>query len=152
MADIALMKQGTLFANLTDEELKGFADISESSELDSGAIIIEEGSEGDGIYIIEEGQVIVSKSEGDVRSTIVILERGEQFGEMSLIEGAPTSARVSADGAVKLIKIPRGRFMELLENNDKLAAKIFKALAYSLSRRLRATSTDLVTWKPAFDL
>jgi CRP/FNR family cyclic AMP-dependent transcriptional regulator len=152
MADIALLKEGMLFANLTDKELKRFAAISETSDLDSGAIIIEEGAEGDGIYIVEEGQVIVSKSEGEVRSTIVTLERGEQFGEMSLIESAPTSARVSADGAVKLIKIPRNKFMELLEKDYKIAAKVYKALAYSLSRRLRATSSDLVTWKPGFDL
>ena len=151
MANIELLKQGSLFKELTDEELRQFAEIAETKELASDEIIIEEGSEGDALFIVEEGQVVVTKTEGDVRSTIVTLERGEQFGEMSLIEKALTSARVSADGAVTLLKIPRARFLELLEANDRIAAKIYKALAYSLSRRLRQTSADLVTWKPGFD-
>lgn len=151
MADIALLRQGSLFADLADEEIQRFAQISDKIELGSGDIIIEEGAEGDALYIVEDGQVVVTKSENEVRSTIVTLERGEQFGEMSLIEAAPTSARVSADGAVTLLKIPRKKFLELLDSDYKIGAKVYKALAHSLSRRLRQTSADLVTWKPGFD-
>jgi len=151
MANIALLRQGSLFADLTDEEILRFAQISDKIELGSGDVIIEEGAEGDALYLIEEGQVVVTKSEGEVRSTLVTLEQGEQFGEMSLLEAAPTSARVSADGVVTLLKIPRLKFIELLDSDYKIAAKVYKALAHSLSHRLRTTSADLVTWKPGFD-
>lgn len=151
MASIELFKQARLFGELTDEELKIFADTAQQVELESGATIIEEGKPGDAIYIVEEGQVVVTKTENEVKSVIVTLEKGEQFGEMSLIENAPTSASVSADGRVVLLKIPRDKFLGILEQNDKIAAKIYKALATSLSRRLRQTSADLMTWKPGFD-
>lgn len=151
MADLELIKQGLLFRSLTDDEARLFADIAEKSEIESGKVIIEEGAEGNAIYIVEEGQVAVTKSEGDVRSTIVTLERGEHFGEMSILESAPTSARVSADGAVTLLKIPRSKFIEIIEKNDKVAAKVYKSIALALSHRLRHTSADLVTWKPGFE-
>lgn len=149
---IELFKQAKLFGELTNEELMIFADTAQKIEVASGTTIIEEGKPGDAIYIIEAGQVVVSKTENEVKSIIVTLERGEQFGEMSLIENAPTSASVSADGPVTLLKIPRNEFIRILDQNDKIAAKIYKALATSLSRRLRQTSADLMTWKPGFDL
>ncbi len=151
MANIELLRQGTLFGELDDDQLAKFAGISETREYCAGDIIIAEGAEGDSLYIVEEGKVTVTKSENEVKSTLGTLEEGEQFGEMSLLESAPTSAQVAADGKVLLLVIQREKFIRLLDEETLIAAKVYKAMALSLSKRLRATSADLITWKPEFD-
>jgi len=146
-----LLKGVSLFKELDDSQIARFSDITDEKQYESGDTILEEGVEGDALYVVKEGQVEVSKMEEEVKSTIVTLEAGEQFGEMSLLEGQPTSASVSADGKVILLIIPRRKFLELLDEDVNIAAKVYKAFAYSLSRRLRSTSADLATWKPSFD-
>jgi len=146
-----LLRNVGLFKDLDDSLLDKFAAITEEKNYESGETILDEGVEGDALYIIEEGQVEVTKTEDETASTIVTLEVNEHFGEMSLLEGLPTSARVSADGQVKLLVIPRLKFISLLDENEAIGAKVYRALAYALSHRLRSTSADLATWKPSFD-
>ena len=146
-----LLKEISLFSDIEDDELEKFVEICDERNYDNGEVVLEEGVEGDALYIVKEGQVEVTKVEGEVRSTLVTLEAGEHFGEMSLLESQPTSARVSADGRLSLLLIPREKFAKLLEQDINVAAKVYKALAFALSRRLRSTSADLATWKPGFD-
>ena len=151
MTKEAVLKDISLFAALTKSQVAKFAKITKEKKYKSGDIILEQGVEGDALYVVKEGQVEVSKSEGEVRSTLVTLEVGEHFGEMSLLEGQPTSARVSADGDVTLLIIPREKFLKLLNENIAIGHKVYKSLAYALSKRLRSTSADLATWKPSFE-
>lgn len=146
-----LLRGIVLFKELTDSHVRKFAELTGEKQYESGEIILEQGVSGDALYVVKEGQVIVSRIEESNEIAIVTLEAGEQFGEMSLIEGAPTSARVKADGKITLLMIPREKFLALLNEEDAIAARVYKALAYSLSRRLRSTSADLATWKPSFD-
>jgi len=148
---VEMLKGISIFEDLNELQLNRFAEVAEEKEYKSGEVILDEGVEGDALYVVKEGQVEVSKQENEVRSTLVTLEAGEHFGEMSLLEGQPTSAKVSADGRVVLLVIPREKFLEVLESDDGIGAKVYKALAYALSRRLRSTSADLATWKPGFD-
>jgi len=151
MSDINILKGISLFAGLDEAQVAKFAEITDEKKYNSGDIILEEGVEGNALYVIKQGQVEVTKSEGEVRSTLVTLEVGEHFGEMSLLEGQPTSARVSADGVVTLLLIPRKKFLSLLNEDVAIGHKVYRALAYALSKRLRSTSADLATWKPSFD-
>jgi len=152
MTNVGILKDISLFAGLDEPQVVRFAQITEEKKCKSGDIILEQGVEGDALYVVKEGQVEVSKSEGEVRSTLVTLEVGEHFGEMSLLEGQPTSARVSADGDVTLLIIPREKFLKLLNEDIAIGQKVYRSLAYVLSKRLRSTSADLATWKPSFDL
>ena len=152
MTNVGILKDISLFAGLDEPQVARFAQITEEKKYKSGNIILEQGVEGDALYVVKEGQVEVSKSEGEVRSTLVTLEAGEHFGEMSLLEGQPTSARVSADGEVTLLIIPREKFLKLLNEDIAIGQKVYRSLAYVLSKRLRSTSADLATWKPSFDL
>ena len=77
---------------------------------------------------------------------------GEHFGEMSLVEDARTSARVKAYNDVVCLVIPRNEFQKLLEDDYKMAAKVYKAFTQTLCDRLRQTSQDLVAWKPEFQV
>ena len=94
---------------------------------------------------------MVSKIDGSLESEIGKLYAGEHFGEMSLVEDAKTSARVSAGSDVVCLVVPREDFQNLINSDYKIAAKIYKAFTQTLCDRLRQTSQDLVAWKPEFD-
>jgi CRP/FNR family cyclic AMP-dependent transcriptional regulator len=150
MENLELLRNIRLFKELDDAELKKFLDISSEQKFPAGTIIIEENTEGRALFVVKGGTVVVSKIDGALESELVKLFAGEHFGEMSLVEEAKTSARVSAYNDVVCIVVPKEGFQKLLGADFKLAAEVYKAFTLSLCDRLRQTSQDLVAWKPEF--
>ena len=62
---------------------------------------------------------------------------------MSLLEEAPTSAKVVAKNEVSAFRIDRQKFQHLLEADDRLAVKIFREFSRELSARLREANRKL---------
>lgn len=148
MDTIELLKKVRIFQGLSDDELEKFAAISADEQFPPEAVIIEEGAEGRALYIIKKGTVKVSKVEGEMETELVKLVAGEEFGEMSLVEDTTTSARVTAYNDVECMVISRDPFLELLEGDVPVSAKVYKNFTKVLSERLRYTSSELMTWKP----
>ena len=91
--------------------------------------IIKESEPPDGLYVIKSGIVKVTKSaqaEG-VEATLAILRGGDNFGEMSLIDGLPHSADVAAMQPVECYFLGRDDFMAALSRHAELARGILKA-------------------------
>jgi len=150
MENLELIRNIRLFKELEDRELEKFLAIAEEKKFAKGAIIIEEGTEGKALYIVKNGTVEVTKIDGALESELGKLFAGEHFGEMSLVDDARTSARVKAYNDLVCLVIPRSEFQKLLESDDQIAAKVYKAFTRTLCDRLRQTSQDLVAWKPEF--
>lgn len=109
---------------------------SKTSTFEPGQIILRENTPGDSAYIIFSGQVEVSKV---VEGQKVVLDRlgpGNIFGEMSLIDGRPRSATVTAIAPTRLSIINSSRFQAILN----LIPKELRPLFSSLSERLRNTN------------
>jgi CRP/FNR family transcriptional regulator, cyclic AMP receptor protein len=152
MENLELIGSLKLFKGLDEGQLKKFQEIAKEEDYPAGSIIIEENTEGRALFIVKRGTVAVTKIDGALESEIVKLFAGEHFGEMSLVEDAKTSARVSAYNDVVCLVIPRDAFSSLLDSNDKIAATVYKAFTQTLCDRLRNTSQDLVAWKPDFQV
>jgi CRP-like cAMP-binding protein len=152
MENVELLKKVRIFQGLSDDEVKKFADIVTLESFPAESIIIEEGAEGKALYLIKRGTVSVTKIDGEMESEIVKLVVGEEFGEMSLIEDATTSARVSAYNDLECLVISRQPFLEILDNDLRIAATVYKNFTRILSQRLRHTSSELVTWKPDIEI
>ncbi len=148
MENVEILKKVRLFQRLDEGQLKKVADGIEEKSFPKGAIIIEENTEGRALFIIKRGTVSVSKIDGEVETELVKLVAGEHFGEMSLIEDAKTSARVTAYNDVECLVMDREPFQEIMDNDEAIAARVWRSFTRVLSERLRATSTELVTWKP----
>ena len=148
MESAALLKKVRLFHELDDPQLEKFSQVTQVQSYGPNDVIIEEGAEGRALYIIKRGTVKVLKIDGEVTSELVKLVAGEHFGEMSLVEEAKTSARVAAHNQVECLVIAREDFQRILEADTAMAAKVYKAFTQTLCDRLRATSSELVTWKP----
>jgi len=152
MERLELLKKVRIFDGLDDDQLSKFDGISEERNYSPEDIIIEENTEGRALYIVKKGTVCVTKVDQELETEIVKLVVGEHFGEMSLVEDAKTSARVKAYNDVECLVIKREDFHSIVDNDDSIAAKVFKNFTLTLSDRLRNTSSELVVWKPDIEL
>ncbi len=148
MEIIELIGKVRIFHGLSETEMEQFAAMSAEEIFPKDTVIIEENTEGRALYIVKRGTVSVSKVDGEVETELTKLVAGEAFGEMSLIEDAKTSARVTAYNEVECLVIGRDPFLELMSRDDSIAARVYKNFTQVLSERLRATSRELSTWKP----
>jgi cAMP-dependent protein kinase regulator len=81
-----------------------------------GEIIIKEGTEGTGIFLIKNGRVkLTTKTPYGDEVDIGILKEFDFFGEVSLLMGVPTTASVVADTEVRLMKLSKENFNWILD-------------------------------------
>jgi len=144
MEGFEFLKSTAIFDGLSLSEMKQMWNITGSEEFGPGEMIIEQDRPGEALFIIKRGSVKVQRAVDGKTAELAELGPGAHVGEMSLIDDAPTSARVVAgpEGAAAF-KITRERFEELLDSDDKIAIKLYKVFIQSLCNRLRKTTSDL---------
>ena len=106
-----------------------------------GDVIIEKGSYGTSAYVIKSGRVEVSDLVNNKKIVLGILEGGQIFGEMGLVEDQPRSATVVAVEDVQLAVLSRDNFNDLFGKNPKVLLPIIKALF----ERLRTVNRMLMS-------
>src|SRR5687768_10844564 len=109
--------------------------------------IFHQGDPGDSLYIVESGSVKIvlpspSSPEGDEGAIIATLGRGEFFGELALLDGAPHSATAIAIEPTQTLVLHRSQFDQLIEAEPALRRALFAGLAAEL-RRLTNHVEDL---------
>ena len=92
------------------------------------------------IFLIDEGAVRVERQDRGAMIPIAILGAGEFFGEMSFVDGTPTSARVIADEPSRLIVIDTATVDALCTADPGFAGRLYRSIAAILAERLRLTS------------
>ncbi|MDY6971836.1 MAG: cyclic nucleotide-binding domain-containing protein [Thermodesulfobacteriota bacterium] len=110
------------------------------------AVIVKEGSKGNWVYVVLEGQVKVKKGSQKGMVTLYTLKKGDIFGEMILLqagEGTRTTS-VIADGPVRVGVLNTD---QLLSDYDSVSPQL-KGLIRSLMLRLEKT-TEMVVAKAA---
>ena len=124
-----------IFSELSKKELQAIAGAGKEVTRKDGAVLAKEGDPGAGFFLIMEGKANVTVG-GKPRTK---LQRGDFFGEISLLDQGPRTATVTADGPVKLLGLTPWSFKRLIEQNPSIAAKMLKVMA----QRLRASSREL---------
>ena len=110
-----------------------------SLSFSQGERIFSQGDLGTEMFIIQEGEVEIIKHIGSESHTLSRLEKGDFFGEMSLLEALPRTADAVAVTDVKLVAINGSRFDEMLRKNPEVAVRIIR----KYSKRLREANTLL---------
>jgi CRP/FNR family transcriptional regulator, cyclic AMP receptor protein len=119
-----------LFDALSKKDLRSLLDAAKATKCPEGKVIVTEGEQaGVGLHIVLEGKVKVSKG-GRTRAT---LGPGAYFGEISLIDGGPRTATVTAVTSVRMLSITAWAFSSLLNQNPAIARK----LLVELCKRIR---------------
>jgi CRP/FNR family cyclic AMP-dependent transcriptional regulator len=144
MVDVALIRGTELFAELDDDALDLVAAASASRQLRRGDVLFEEGAEPDHLYVVEDGRIaIASKSVDGRESVFALMERGELFGEMGLLDGLGRSAEARALEPSQVIEIPYGPVRSSFESRPELLWGVVALLAGRL-RSMDAALADSV--------
>ena len=104
-----------------------------------GQIIFLEYEPGDSFYLIQSGRVKITKVMKDKEKLLDILEPGDVFGEMAILEDAPRSASAIAADEVRALLFRKENFEIILKSNPAMALKLLKIFAkriYEQKRRL----------------
>jgi nucleotide-binding universal stress UspA family protein len=129
-----LLAQTPLFAELTQDELRRLAEAARLRSYPPGEVIVREGDQSAGCFIILTGQVEVVKGADTVQPTVLArLGRGEVFGEMAMLDEHPRSATVRALEATECVGLRRADFMAELRRTPEIAVHLLPVLV----RRLR---------------
>lgn len=125
---VGLLKKVPLFDGLTPQQLNQVARLADEVEVKAGKRLARAGDTGRELYIIVEGEAVVRTGRGRT----VRLSRGDFFGEMSLIDGAPRSATVEATTGMRLLVVGQREFWQLLVTAPPIARKIMATMAERL--------------------
>jgi CRP-like cAMP-binding protein len=90
----------------------------------AGTPLIQEGEAGRGLYVVLNGQVDVSKVDGNEKVLLATLGPGEVFGEISLLHDQPTSASVTGASNGTVLFLAREYFQRLITAVDEIRAYV----------------------------
>jgi signal transduction histidine kinase len=119
------------FADLPDKLLLAVCAGSEQVELDPGTVIIEEGTDSVEMYVVVDGELVVTKHTVDKDVELARLGPGEVVGEIALLDGAPRTATVEAVEKSTLIKVPMAAFEDLLKDS-RVVRRMFRTVTMRL--------------------
>lgn len=128
-----------LFAELNAREKQDILQIAKVVTFRSGEAICTEDEIGDCMFVILEGKAQVSlRADGPDPVPVGTIQAHEVAGELSLLDNAPRSANVIANGPVTALRIDRKDFNVLRVKLNPAAYKIMRRLSLTICDRLRS--------------
>ena len=125
-----------LFEGMTDRSIDAIARLTEDATFPAGAVLVEEGRPGDTFIVIVDGRATVDKGGARIRE----LAAGDFLGEISLIDGGPRTATVTAIEAIQALVIRHDGFDRLMDEFPAVRLEILTALTQRLRTRTPAIS------------
>ena len=146
-----LLQSVPIFAVLERVELARLVGTLEEGDFSSRQVIFEEGGESDGVYVVQSGHVHLTVRTPAGEKVILDVGAGGHFGEVGVFLDRRTASAVARTD-VKLWKLPRERFEELLRESPAFALAVAGSLAARYDDRLRssvgaAASAPASAWK-----
>lgn len=128
MAECAhLLKDVSLFRNLSADQLAGLEDSLELIEARSGRMLCRRGDPSDCFYVISSGKVTVVIEGEDGEDTYIDLGPGDFFGEIGMLRGSKRSADAVTADASELIRVDKLGFDTLMAEDLGFADIIMEA-------------------------
>jgi CRP/FNR family transcriptional regulator, cyclic AMP receptor protein len=102
-------------------------------EFPKATVLFREGETGKEMYVLQAGQVTITKKVRDEVKTLAVLGPGEFFGEMALIANKPRNATATVAEPARLLVIDPKTFEGMIRSNAEIAVRMIKKLAERLS-------------------
>jgi CRP-like cAMP-binding protein len=142
-----MIDDAEVFAGFEWEEVRTLARFVTAHEADAGHELFTEGTPGSALFVLVSGRVETRKDDGSCHRTVIAVESsGRSIGEMALIDGELRSATCVVIEPSMLLCLTREHFRKLGEQFPALALHLTLRIARQISRRLRATSGQLVEY------
>jgi len=128
-----LIRNSVIFGGIEADLLRDVVQLSRTRRLRKGTMLFQQGDDGDALYGVVEGLIrICIAGESGKELTLGLMETGDIFGEIALLDGLPRTADAYAAEDSTLIVIDRGPFMTLLEREGRLARHVIELLCERL--------------------
>ncbi len=132
---VEMLERTPVFSELTKRDLNALAQTARQRRYAAGEVIIKEGDDAIGCFIVASGEVEVVKGlDSSDQKVLAILGPGDFFGEMAIIDDAPRSATVRAIKDTECIAITRWDFMAEVRTRPDIAIQMLPVLV----KRIRA--------------
>jgi CRP/FNR family cyclic AMP-dependent transcriptional regulator len=136
----AALMGSMLFDAMRPEELDEILKFASERRYRRGQTILQRGDDGSSLMAVLRGRVRISSVSGDGKEvTLNVINPGEIFGEIALLDGQPRSADATATEDTTLLVVERRNFIPFLHQNGDLYLRLLAVLC----GRLRRTSTAL---------
>jgi CRP-like cAMP-binding protein len=122
-----MLERSPLFRGLSPESLARIAALAVQRSYPDGEMIFMQGDPGDALYGVVTGKVRISAGVSDGKEIFLnIMEPGDTFGEIALLDGGPRTAAATAIVASELVSIRREHFLAALEREPRLALELLR--------------------------
>ena len=128
-----------LFSALDTSARATLADHMEICAFPAGDAVIRQGDRERILYLVLDGRARVRSGDVDLGP----VERGEHFGELSLVDGQPRSATVTAETPLRVARLDLPRYAALAARDPALGLAFVEALLGGVAHRLRGTTDSL---------
>ena len=126
---ILLLREVPIFSQLEPVDLEKIADIAEEQLFSNQSLLCSEGEAGNTMFIITSGKVDVIKKTGNRESVLATRASGEFAGEMAILESAPRSATLKAQGDVRVLIIDGDAFNTILLDRPEVAVSMLRHMS-----------------------
>lgn len=141
--DTSKLREIDLFHGLSESALERIATIIYTKEYRRGTKIFGDGEQGRAMYIIQVGEVRISKDTPVGEECLAVLVPGSYFGEMALLEAVPRSADAWAARQCTLSVIDKDDLMRLMDEDKALSSELLWSFLGTLCRRLREANNKV---------
>jgi signal transduction histidine kinase len=142
-AEPETLSQNRLFAGIPTALINDIGADVDLLRFENDDVIFNEGEPGDCLFLVVEGSVRISKmGRGGKQETLGIIQPGNFFGEMALIDGQPRSAKATSAGTTLLGRIDAASFDRILENAPR---DLHMNFLRSVVERLRGINSHFIT-------
>jgi len=146
---VNFLKQSDIFYQFTPTQLELVANLCQEVVYQKDELIFKENSGSKELYIIVQGEVDIfvdpslvgsSLEAGSENKTIATLRRGQNFGEVALVdEGLRSASACASEKDTRLLIIPRDKLIMLCETYPQLGYRLMYNLAADLAMKIRHT-------------
>lgn len=157
-------KKVSLFRDLSERQIGRLMHIMSLVEYSEDEVVFKEGSSGDSIYILIEGEVEISKTlvlpqwiqsaQKKEKSLIRLSEKAHPFfGEMAMFgQDAERSATITATKTCLMAMLPGKEFQAILEADPEIGLVVYRNIACELAKRVREANKNVLKLTTAFTL
>ncbi|MDQ2795058.1 MAG: cyclic nucleotide-binding domain-containing protein, partial [Bacteroidota bacterium] len=127
-ARVRLLKTTALFADTPENVLSAIVPIMNEVAYETDEEIFAEGEPGASLFIVYEGEVLISRGS----QWLATFGPGDFFGELALLDAAPRSATVCASGPVRAFRLDQDDFYDVMEERPEVLRTIVRVLCQRL--------------------
>lgn len=143
------LKQIAVLQAMDGDALASLAAVLEQKDYAEGETVFAEGDPGDSMYFIVRGRIRIEKraqATGGVHKTLAVLEAGDYFGEMALLDQKPRSAAAVAAGAATVLRLSKAAFDQMQGESSVAGTSVLFAMIRTSSERIRRLSAQVVVY------